>query len=93
MRDKIWIPNLIFHNTDKNYQVKNDEFSTLTVERLGKLMSFQEMSNVRIYNTGLPYYLWVWAFVRRAIFTRNIAIKRYCDKMTNFFVKILPLLF
>ena len=40
MRDKIWIPKLIFCNSDKEYQVQNDDFSTLTVEKMGKFSMF-----------------------------------------------------
>jgi hypothetical protein len=40
MRDKIWIPKLIFCNTDKEHLVGLDDFSTLIVEKNSKFSMF-----------------------------------------------------
>jgi hypothetical protein len=34
-RNKIWIPNLVFDNSIKDFQIKNDGFSTLTINQTG----------------------------------------------------------
>jgi len=32
-RDKIWIPHLVFDNSVKDFQIKNDDFSSLMVDQ------------------------------------------------------------
>ena len=39
-RKEIWIPNLVFHNSIKDSQVANDEFSTLMINQVNVTKHF-----------------------------------------------------
>jgi hypothetical protein len=65
MRDKIWIPNLIFSNTDKEHLVGLDDFSTLIVEKIGKFtinctVDRHMDKNIGVLLRQLTYYYILW---------------------------------
>ena len=83
-RNEIWLPNLVFENSIPEVQIKNDDFSSLTVKKEGN----PEVQNYKIFPQATNDFHESEKFTGESnplVFARNYELKLGCEFMLHFY--------